>query len=137
MLRKKRLWYILSLVVQSLMLLYCWVYDRIYGALWVKMPAGYHEMIFIWKLVGLLGGMYLVVYYAYRLLYLYRKTEARKKWTVINVCFMIAVGLAIYDRNEPLLFPFLTIHMLLPYIISILGLLCVWHDYEIVYSHGR
>lgn len=76
MLRKKRLWYILSLVVQSLMLLYCWVYDRIYGALWVKMPAGYHEMIFIWKLVGLLGGMYLVVYYAYRLLYLYQENRS-------------------------------------------------------------
>lgn len=128
----RKMWFIISIIVQGGMFLYGCFYDRIYGFLVVGMPADYKTKILVLHFVGILGGLFLLLYYIYRLFFLYRGTKARAQWTIVHFVFLGVIALAVYDRMFPLLSPFLTVHLLIPYAVFLLGALCVWHDSEVL-----
>lgn len=132
MLKKKKLWFTVSVVVQILMLVYAYVYDRIYGALVVRRPDAYQEKILALRVVGILGALCLALYLAYRLFYLYRDTEARGKWTAVNLALVGVIALMLFDRAYPLLSVLLLVHLFLPYALVILTGVCILRDYHLI-----
>ena len=130
-LEKKKLWFYGYIIIA--------VFGGIYGVLHdvlqqfiVFYSGGGQPVLGVFRALGVIVELLLLLYHFYRIFYLYRGTQDQGKWIAAAAVLLALNCLSFFDIYRPEVLLTYFVQMLLPFVRGILGIACVVHDYRIV-----